>query len=284
LSNKEFLAQCSQNAAANAPLFSDEGLEAWIWNSCEKRAAVDDRFEKPFQRERCDIIPYREEDFPKNVDAHFHEIYSSLRRLARRGYRPDFVLDVGASAGVWSAMAQRLFPQARFILVEPLATLYSPWISYEYPQFEWVLAAASNKNGKTTIQVTSDLSRSSLLPTEGEERCEFIEVPVVTLDTVLERKAICGRGILKADVQYADHLVLEGAHQLLKKVDMIILELTLRNVPPRAKTFLEMLHQMELLGFDYFDDVGEWRDPMSGTLAQKDVLFVNRKLILEKRV
>ncbi len=279
LSDREFLAKCSQNAAINAAAFSDEGMEEWIWKSCESRRAIDERFEKLFRRQLGTPMLYREDPILQNLHEGLQATYYSLNRLAKRTYQPDFVIDVGASFGVWSETAQGVFPKARFILVEPLSDRYTQWYHQQYPQFEWVLAAASNAIGKANFQVSHDLVGSSLLHPKDHRTYESIEVTATTLDTVLAEKVIWGRGILKIDVQYAEHLVLEGAAALLKQVDVVILELTLRSGPPGSKTLIEMIHLMEALGFHYFDDVGEWRCPIDGTLQQKDILFMRQEMI-----
>jgi hypothetical protein len=37
-----------------------------------------------------------------------------------------------------------------------------------------------------------------------------------------------------------------------------------------------MMKLMDQLGFRYFDDVGDWRDPQNGVLRQKDGLFIRK--------
>ncbi len=281
LSDREFRAHCSQNAAKYAGNFSDKGLEEWIWKSCASREPIDDRFEKLFRRQPGNYVPYQDDPIPSDLEEWLQMVYCSLKRLAQLEYQPDFVIDVGAAFGGWSAMAQRIFPRARFILVEPLSQHYSQGCHWQYPQFEWICAAAANETGNTTFQMSHDLLGSSLLYPKDERTYQSIEVPTVTLDTILVEKAIYGRGILKIDVQYAEHLVLAGAVHLLEKVDIVILELTLRSGPAGSKKFLEMIHQMESLGFQYFDDAGVWRCPIVGTLQEKDVLFM-RSTMLER--
>lgn len=57
----EFNAECRSNAAAAAADFSDRGLGEWIWQSCEKGAPVDDRFERLFQRKKGSVVPFIED-------------------------------------------------------------------------------------------------------------------------------------------------------------------------------------------------------------------------------
>jgi len=48
---------------------------------------------------------------------------------------------------------------------------------------------------------------------------------VSTLDEVARERNLRGRGLLKIDVQFTEHLVLAGAVDLLAHVDELIIEL-----------------------------------------------------------
>jgi FkbM family methyltransferase len=278
LADPAFNAECRANCAAKASGFSDENLAAWIWNSCAKQVPADERFESMFRREPGELVPYVEDPAPKDLYGDFKLVHSTVRRIARLGFKPDFVIDVGGSSGVWSDAVHRVFPTARFVLIEPLPDRYSQWFHKQHPEFEWVTAAASNKDGKATFQISNDLYGSSLFTPEDNRSYQSVEVPVVCLDSVLADKRLKGRGLVKIDVQFAEHLVIEGAAKLLEQVDFLIMELTLRRCVPEARTFLEMVNQMEAAGFHYFDDIGDWRCPMTGVLEQKDVVFVNASI------
>jgi FkbM family methyltransferase len=274
LSDASFQSKCRDNAVSSANIFSNTDLADWMWASCARQSPVSDRFEKPFRRQPGTLVNYYESPAPRDLYGDFQLVYQSLHRIARYGYEPDFVIDVGASSGVWSDAVNRVFPNARFILIEPLPDRYPKWFHEKHPKFEWVAAAASNESGKASFQVSSDIYGSSLLQPNDNREYTSLEVPIVTLDSIYTQKQIRGRGIVKIDVQFAEHLVIDGSTELLKLIDFVILELTIERSIPTAKTFLEMVTHMSSLGFRYFDDTGEWRNPINGMLEQKDVLFV----------
>jgi FkbM family methyltransferase len=273
-----------KNAADIANIFSDANIEQWIWNSLDKGEPDDFRFEQLMPASLGDYAYYVDPPVPKEIYSDFVPVYRALRRLKWKGYQPDFVIDVGASTGIWSHTVNYIFPEARYILVEPLLSRHdalSRKIFIEnHSNFETVEAIASNYIGATTLQVSSDLYNSSLFELNHSQFSEEVDIVVVTLDRIAERKKIEGRGILKMDVQFAEHLVLEGASELLKQVDLIITELSFLKHHPAGKTFLEMLDLLNELGFRYYDDAGEWRLPTDGTLHNKDGLFVRQSLFL----
>ena len=269
------------HAAGAARHFSAKDLSSWLWRSLALGEPCDDRFERVFGRNGTEIVPYLETPAPKDLYGDFVDVYQALRRLKGRGFLPDFVLDVGASSGVWSDVAKRVFPQARFVLVDPLHAHYrriNDWYFRIHPDFECISAAVSDCRGEAVLNVSADLYGSSLFHPQDLRTYDTVKVPVVTLDDVARDRKISGRGLLKIDVQFAEHLVLKGGEQFLSQVDALLVELSLVGYADQAMLFPEMCDLIRRLGFRYYEDVGGWRSPCDGTLLQKDVLFVREQL------
>ncbi|UFP94004.1 FkbM family methyltransferase [Gloeobacter morelensis] len=266
-------------AAAAAPAFAAREVGAWLFESLERGEPADDRFERALPSAPEDLTPYIGPAVPEGVQLELRAAFEALRRLGSR-FVPDFVLDVGGSSGIWSHTMQPLFPKARFVLVEPLLDEYvragRDRHIKAHPEFEWVKAAAAEREGETTLLVDGALYGSSLLDA-GEHQTRRT-VPVTTLDAVARAKQLTGRGLIKLDVQGAEHLVLEGAAELLRRVDALIIETSLEAGAAGGKALGEMLQIVEQLGFTYADDAGEWRAPADGRLLQKDILFLRKAL------
>jgi FkbM family methyltransferase len=271
-----------RQAARHAALFSAAGLDQWIWQSLERGEPCDERFEQVFCRRNGDVIAFLEPPAPKDLQGDHVLVFQALRRLKRKGFAPDFVLDVGASTGVWSDIAKRIFPEARFLLIEPLYQQHAErcdWYFRKHPDFECVPVAVSDQPGATELNVSSDLYGSSLLHPRDFRSYEPFPVPVSTLDRVARERQLAGRGLLKIDVQFTEHLVLAGALELLPRVDALIIELSLVRYASQPMLFPEMCELLENLGFRYYEDLGGWRSPVDGTQLQKDVLFVKKHLL-----
>lgn len=271
-----------QNAAAIAKTFADAGIAEWIWQSLERGRPCDDRFEALLPRTPADLVFFIEPPHPPDIVIDFVPIYQALRRLKWRGFQPDFIVDVGASVGVWSYTIHKLFPHSRFLLIDPLLSKYDAiprnHFTGQKENFELIEVAVANQSGQASLQVSPDLYGSSLLHPADFRSYETVDIAVKTLDQIAVETALTGRGILKIDVQCAEHLVLEGASRLLEQVDVLVVELSLVRYDEQAKILPEMLHMIESLGFHYFDDVGDWRSPVDGSLLQKDILFVRDSL------
>lgn len=273
-----------ENAVKVAQNFSDRGIDQWIWQSLEAQQAADARFESIMPRSPIDIVHFIEPPVPSLIYKDYVQVYQVMRRLKVNHYHPDFVMDVGASHGIWSHTASQLFPDARFILIDPLISRYEQAARNYYlnnvPNAKFLEIAVSNQSGQLSFQVSPDLYGSSLLTPADFRTYETVTVAVKTLDQVASEESLSGRGILKLDVQCAEHIVLEGATHFLEQVDLVIAELSFVRYDEKALVFLEMLNLLEQLGFRYYDETGEWRSPIDGTLLQKEVVFIRRNLLV----
>ena len=229
-------------------------------------------------------VPYIDPPAPRNIRWSMHSYFQALYRLAQMGYQPDFIMDVGASTGYWSHIANRVFPRSRFYLIEPLLERYQQVnnsIYYSHPEFITVACAAGDKPGQLEFNVSPDLYSSSFL--DGPElspdrQWDRVKVPVRTLDEISATLSIKGRGLLKIDVQLSEHLVLDGAIRFLEQVDVVCIELGLLRFAPTSKNFLDMLTKFQDLGFEYFDSADSWRDSKNGRMIQQDTVFVRSSL------
>jgi FkbM family methyltransferase len=265
-----------QRSAGLASKFDVAGAYDYLESAVKQNGHIGQpRFEPLFPPLAGEFAVYQENTIPAYVYRDFVEIYRSMDRLAAQGYRPDFVIDAGASTGIWSYYLAEVFPKARFLLVDPLIDRYEA--KWHKPGFMAEAVALADKAGRMTLHISGDLYNSSLLQVNSvATEKERVEVNVETIDRLMEKHDIAGRGVLKIDVQYAEHLVLAGAEKTLERVDFLVAELTLEPQHPDAKSITEMIVLIDRLGFRLFDDAGEWRTPGTGFLDQKDLVFVRK--------
>ncbi len=228
--------------------------------------------------------PYVDPPAPEEIHWEMRPHFLALRRLKNLGYVPDFIVDVGASTGYWSHLCQQVFPSSRFYLFEPLLSEYQRTQGTIYslhPEFTAVEVAVSDHADTINFNVAPDLYGSSLIADSGSSKegaWKQLGVPAKTLAALGLELDIKGHGLMKIDVQFAEHLVLEGAKGFLDQIDVIFVELSLGRLRPQARTFAEMLNYLRNLGFEYFDVAGWWRNPPTGQLVQQDAVFVRRSL------
>ncbi len=200
----------------------------------------------------------------------------ALRQIAKLGFRPRTVIDVGVAYHTLELYQQ--FPEARILLVEPLAE-FEPFLRQICTQYkaEYVLAAAGEKAGSAVLNVHPDKVGSSFLnevegaTVDGTPR----EVPVVTLDEVCAEKKLRGPYLVKADVQGAELQVLAGARRAL-------LEVTLFGTMIGGPQFADVISRMKELGFVAYDVFGFSYRPFDNALCQVDMAFVREDGLFRK--
>jgi FkbM family methyltransferase len=202
----------------------------------------------------------------------------ALHQLRTLGFEPQTVVDVGVASG--TPELYEAFPEARFLLIEPLAE-FEPFLKKICQKYkaQYVLSAAGKARGAATLNVHTDqLDCSSLLKeaegvsVDGSPR----EVPVVTIDEVCSEKELKGPYLIKIDAQGAELKVLEGAARMLKETEAAILEVTLFATMIGGPQLADVVAYMKDWGFVVYDIWGFLYRPYDGALAQLDMAFVRR--------
>lgn len=213
-------------------------------------------------------------------------LHGSLRTAADIGFSPAAILDVGAARGEWALEAARVWPNAKFLLIDPLdenrAALAQAVGRMHDAAFQ--LAAAGREVGSTVIHVHPDLDGSSLY----QEREETIagtsrSVTATTVDRSVVDHELDGPYLLKADVQGAELAVVQGAAATLAATEFVVLEVSLFDFFLGAAPQLEdLVAAMGVRGFVAWDIFGMGYRPIDGALAQVDMAFVRRDGIFRR--
>src|SRR5262249_44608081 len=132
-----------------------------------------------------------------------------LRQIKQLDASPYTVVDVGAAYGSFTRECAAIFPDARYLMIEPL-TEYRSSLSelvQSLPGVRYVCAAASSRSGELAINIHPDLVGSSFLR-EVETGTDVNgiprSVPAVTLDQLIKETQCHGPFLLKVDVQGAE--------------------------------------------------------------------------------
>jgi len=201
-------------------------------------------------------------------------------------WQPDVVIDVGAAFGDWSKKCSYFFPEAHYLLVEPLDE-YNKKLQVVLTELKHTSSfpvALSSEEGKKVFHVHDDLVGSSLKKeveggkTDGTERT----VPCTTLDKLTQDNNIKGNILLKLDVQGAEVEVLLGASETLKKAQCVILEVSLFKSFVEGQDFYDIVHFMKERGFVVYDVAGFLYRPFDGALSQVDLVFVKEDGVFRK--
>ena len=258
-------------------------LPGWFRSTVDADRPTNPQFESLAVMPRL-VVPQHIDDAPDLGPwlGHMNALRSAMGRLDREGFRPEFVVDVGASNGIWSWIVGDVFPDAHYLQIEPLRDRYDAGAIDRYRErlarCDVVVAAVGDEPGRGILHVDRHLYGATLIEagaTAGGplERCE---VPVRTLDDIADEFGLSGVGLVKLDIQGAELKALKGARRLLGSVAALLLEVTIDPSSEDLHGVLFVTDYLNGLGYVYYDDAGEWRDPATGVLLQKDILFVQR--------
>ena len=213
-----------------------------------------------------------------------------LRFLHSRGLRPRCILDVGAYRATWATKAAKVFPDARFVLIEPQAELAPDLAAFlaVRPSGRHVPAGAGAEAGSfaltvgdgpgglTELTVGDGLDASSFLPPPDEQLLRTGRqrvVPIVTIDEVVAQEPRLPE-LVKLDVQGYELEALKGAGRLFGHTECFILEISMFKSSPGMPDFFEVVEFMHRRGYQVYDVCGFMRRPLDDALGQVDLAFV----------
>ena len=201
-----------------------------------------------------------------------------FKAVKKRGFYPATVIDVGVAKG--TAGLYTAFSRAHFVMVEPIVE-FEPALKRLAQRYdaEYILAAASDTTGTAIMRIFGGLTSSTLMPgaieglSSSDPRLRTIET--ITLDSLLDRCAIVPPLLVKLDIQGTELRALDGAAELLRITDMLVLETSLyRFHGPAMPDFYDVVSYMKARGFVVYDVLGGFPRKLDGALGQVDLVFV----------
>jgi FkbM family methyltransferase len=204
-----------------------------------------------------------------------------LERLRKNGLMPRVILDVGANAGHWSQQARQVFPEARFVLVEPQIEMrpYLEAFCRTVPGSRWELAGAGREPGELVLTVWPELAGSTLLPVEHDKTREKRTVPIITIDSLFPEGAELPQ-LAKLDIQGFELEALSAANCLFGHTECFIVEVSLFSALPGMPVLADVVTFFDERGYKVYDVPGYLRRPLDNALGQVDLAFVLKDGIL----
>jgi len=221
----------------------------------------------------------------------FDAMEDALRLLRRSGYSPRVVIDCGANCGQWFDVASRIFSGAEFHLIEPQ--------DYCWGELEARVGASRGRAhlhrtavtapGRTHVGLArggSDGSTGAFVVSESEAIPADLQTIATTLDTLLAARVGAGdHALLKLDIEGHELPALEGAADLLTRVEVVVSEVRFfdinRHGRPQFGDVAAFLDARDFALFDFAALASRARDLR---LRIGDAVFVRRSSPLAKDV
>lgn len=195
-----------------------------------------------------------------------------LAAIAKRGFLPKTIIDVGAFEGDWSKMARRIWPQSRIIMIEPNLAKQAHLAIVARAINASVICELVGAEDHTVVPYNVMESGSSVL-SERSPLDRIVESRSLRrLDSIL--KKIEAPALLKIDTQGYELEVLKGSITILPRISAILLEVAIIEINEGAPLLFDVLAHLKSIGFVTYDVLEIHRRPLDGALNQIDILFI----------
>jgi FkbM family methyltransferase len=201
----------------------------------------------------------------------FAESFARIRRL---GVIPEQIVDVGASNGQWTRECMAVFPESKYLLVDPLPENVGPLesLARERGNVRYWQGGLAGREGTLELIVHGD--QSSFLASEYSGKAERRGVPVRTLDSFRGTELMpAGPSLIKVDVQGYELEVMRGATGCMETAEFVMLEVSYRRVYAGCPLAHEVVAFMGGHGYRVYDICTYAQRPRDGELVQSDMLF-----------
>lgn len=206
-------------------------------------------------------------------------------------YKINLVVDVGANVGQYALSLRKDGYTGKIVSFEPLQSAHQMLVKESALDNDWLVpsrAAIGEQEDEIEINIAGNSVSSSILKmdkrhVEAAPNSAYIGTELVRLTTLdnASKKLFCADDdqiYLKIDTQGYEESVLNGAKDLLPKVKLVQLEISLVPLYEGQLLFIDMINKMKNLGFSVFSIIPGFKDPRTGQLLQCDCIFLNDEL------
>ena len=224
---------------------------------------------------------------PGSAQRRIANITMFLEDIRARGFDPKGIIDIGANRGNWTRIALSVFPNARYLMIEPQEEMKELLNQFcgEHETLEYIQAGAGSESGELVQTIWEDLAGSSFLPAVSEELLAAGTqrvTPIVTIDELLAARQSFVPDLVKLDIQGFELQALLGASSIFGRTQVFILETSLYHFMPGMPLTVDCIRFMSERGYELYDVTEFVRRPLDGALGQIDLAFVVRNGDLRK--
>ena len=197
----------------------------------------------------------------------------ALKRLKAVGLHPVTVFDVGVAYGTPDIYHE--FRDAKYYLIDPVPQA----VPYMQRWATKLNASIHNiglgeADAVMPIDVWEEIDGSTFFKEVGPgPKYHSVLVPVKRFDSVFTAKDMVRPCMLKIDVQGAELSVLRGVGELIKNIDIMIVETRLINTQVGSAHLFEVLDYLRSYSFTVYDVCGISRRSLDKALTEIDVVF-----------
>ena len=204
----------------------------------------------------------------------YEGVIEALTHSKKRGVNPSAIIDVGAASGEWTIASMNVWPEADYVLFEPLEERKQMLekLSGKFPNIHFISSAAGKASGKIGFFVSKDLDGSGIA--EESKEGNIREVTTESVDQAVLRLGLKGPFLLKLDTHGHEVPILEGADRVLQETSLVIIECYGFSIAPGSLLMWQMCEYMDKLGFRMVDLIDIMKRPSDKAFWQCDIFFI----------
>ena len=204
---------------------------------------------------------------------------------ALRKHKIDLVLDIGANVGQFAKGLREVGYNDRIVSFEPLIDAHRILSQAARSTKGWEVherCAIGDRNGSIQINVSGNSVSSSMLPmlkshSDAAPNSVFTKTEmtsIYTLDSLAKRYMNAkSKTLIKIDTQGYEWQVLDGASEITKKAEGIMIELSIIPLYSGQRLWLDIIDRLKSQGFTLWSLNSAFIDPHDGKSLQLDGLF-----------
>jgi FkbM family methyltransferase len=198
------------------------------------------------------------------------------------------IIDIGANEGQFITEILDIFPNSQIYSFEPLNDCYEKIVlnfknNKKIHSFNFALGG---QEGETIFQRSSASPSSSVLRMSNLHKklypftANLVEekVKIKRLDDVLKDVKLEHYILLKIDVQGAEAEVIKGASEILKKVHIVIIEVSYATLYENQPLFKDIFTLLESHDFIYTGNMEQFINPLTNAPLFADAIFIKKEI------
>lgn len=225
---------------------------------------------------------------PSNTNGKDYLLVNFYDTLKKMGFTPHHIVDVGANHGTWTREALRYFPKAYYTLLEPQNWLKKSFqdILDNNSKVQFYPFGAGEKEGSFQFTIVDRDDSCSFRYSQEEAKAagfEQIEIPVVTLNSLLSNSDVPVPDIIKIDAEGLDIQVLKGASDFFGKTEIFMVEAGVVN-KSFDNSFLKLINFMDENNYRLFEITDINRPFQPQVLWLVELVFVKKNGFIDSQV
>lgn len=214
-----------------------------------------------------------------NTESKTSLLNTFYHNIIAAGFKPSFIVDIGANTGSWTREFIKYFPSAKVLMIDPQERLSVHFKDLLNENISFLPLGISNKNDilKFTLHERDD--SCSFIYSEEEAKkmgLRQAEVPVKTLNTIIAENKYPCPDLIKIDAEGLDMEVIEGASDFYGKTEIFLVEATVC-CNTYQNTAARIIHKMDEIGYQIYE-ITDLNRPFSKTpvLWLIEIAFVRK--------